>query len=398
MKTLDAEDAIALQLPPPAFLDEQTIVLNGADAGLEVATIQTLRELARRVSDDTNLRDIAVAAHTALFDTAVDAAEALQAAESTFGDAAGMLHALFVLDSLRLIRERQAARGAPASLARAVFARHGGSWLHKAEARGDIGSVDWIPGWLRTVASGHMYRLGRLEFVPVAFAYPQRVYRHVRTGEVVALFEAGEPFSDAGVQVGIHTWTSTFVEADDGIVGTPIHPRGRALRQVVRLPRDEWRLVLTSGDPVLDLHVPGEGPLTIASLRDAHVEAAAFFDQYYPEHPFVAYMCDSWLFSPLLEAMLGPDSNIVRWQHEGYLMPDDSQGEGMLEFTFGSEQIDTATAPRDTRLRRALLAHLEQGRPLSCGRYLFLREDLERFGSQPYREASARVIERLTVA
>ena len=394
---LDTEDAITLQRPTPAFLDEQTIARNGAEAGLEAATMQTLCALARRVADDTPLRDIAVAAHTALFDTAVDAAEALQAAESALGEAAGLLHALFVLDSLRLIRERQAARGAPAALARAVFERHGGSWLHHAEARGDIGSVAWLPGWLRTVASGHLYRLGRLEFVPVTFAYPQRVYRHVRTGDIVALFEAGEQFSDVGVQVGKPTWTSTLVEADDAIVGTPIHPRGMALRQVVRLPRDAWRLVLTSGDPVLDLHVPGEGPLTVDALRAAHVEAVAFFERYYPEHPFVAYICDSWLFSPLLEEMLGADSNIVRWQREGYLLPDDSQGEGMLEFTFGAAQIDPATAPRDTRLRRALIAHLEQGRALCCGRYLFLREDLERFGSQPYREASARAIARLTL-
>ena len=69
----------------------------------------------------------------------------------------------------------------------------------------------------------------------------------------------------------------------------------------------------------------------------------------------------------------------------------------MLEFTFGSAHVDPATAPRDTRLRCALLAHLEQGKLLYCGRYLFLRQDLDRFGSQPYRESSARAIERLAV-
>jgi hypothetical protein len=128
--------------------------------------------------------------------------------------------------------------------------------------------------------------------------------------------------------------------------------------------------------------------LAIAALRDAHTQATTFFDQYYPEHHFIANLCDSWLFSPLLEAMLGPDSNIVRWQHEGYLLPDDSEGEDLVEL---------AVAPRDTRLRRALIAHLEQGKLLYSGRYLFLRQDLERFGSQPYREAAAHVIEQLTV-
>ena len=86
--------------------------------------------------------------------------------------------------------------------------------------------------------------------------------------------------------------------------------------------------------------------------------------------------------------MLGPDSNIVRWQHEGYLLPDDSEGEDLVELARGQH---------DTRLRRGLIVHLEAGRVLYSGRYLFLRQDLERFGSQPYREAAAHAIEQLTV-
>jgi len=128
-----------------------------------------------------------------------------------------------------------------------------------------------------------------------------------------------------------------------------------------------------------------------------HTQAATFFERYYPDYPFVAYLCDSWLFSPLLEEMLGPDSNIVRWQQEGYLLPDDSEGEGMLEGPFGAARIDTAVAPRDTRLRRALIAYLEQGKRLYCGRYLFLRQDLQRFGTQPYRAAATQAIAQHTI-
>jgi hypothetical protein len=292
-----------------------------------------------------------------------------------------------VLDTLRLLRERQAARGVPPSFALATFRRHAAGALREAEARGDIGSVGWNPGWLRIVAGG-LYRLGRLEFVPTILEYPLRVYRHARTAVVVVLAEAGVLFSDEGVNVGVHTWTSTLVETDDAIVGTALGPHGTARRQTVRLPRDEWHLVLKIGDAILDLHVPEDEPLTIDALRDAHMEATTFFDRYYPEHHFIAYLCDSWLFSPLLEEMLGSDSNIVRWQHEGYLLPDDSEGEDLVEL---------AAAPRDTRLRRALSARLEQGKLLYSGRYLFLREDLDRFGSQPYREASAHALEQLTV-
>jgi hypothetical protein len=370
---------------------------HGAETGLDATAMQALRACARHIAADPQLQQVATAAHQALFDTATDVAAAMQAAESAVGGDAGLLRALFVLDSLRMIRDRQAARDVPPSMALPVFQRHGGTWLRAAAARGDMGSIDWYPEWLRTVASGALYRLGRLEFLPRTFAFPLRVYRHQRTGTVVALAEAGEPFSEDGVGSGPHTWASTLVETEEAIAGTPISPHGRALRQVVRLPRAAWPLVVKGGDPILDLHVPGEEPLTITALGAAHRQAAMFFERYYPEHPFRAYVCDSWLFSPLLEEMLGPESNIVRWQGEGYLLPDASEGEGLLEWTFGTSHIDPAVAPRDTRLRRALIAHLEQGKRLYCGRYMFLRQDLDRFGTRPYRDASARAIAQHTV-
>jgi hypothetical protein len=138
---------------------------------------------------------------------------------------------------------------------------------------------------------------------------------------------------------------------------------------------------------VLDLHIPGEGALTLDAIRDALVQAEPFFDHYHPDHKFVAYVCGSWLFSPQLETMLTSDSNILRWQHEGYLFPSDAGVDSFLTFTFGSGSIDIATAPRDTRLQRAVIAHLERGETLRCGSYLLLRRDLGRFGSQPYRHA-----------
>jgi len=368
-------------------MDEQLIAQHGAEAGLGAATIQSLRAFARHISEDQQL--VASVAHHAIYDTDTDFTQAVRVADTAFGTDADLLHALFTLDCLRVILERQAERGIPPSLAVASFQRHAGGSLRTAEARGNVASVDWVPSWLRTLASG-LYWLGRLEFVPMTFAYSQRVYRHRQTGEVIALAEAGERFSDEGVAVGTPSWVSTLIETDDTIVGTPLAPQGIALRQVVRLPRNEWELVLKAGDAVVDLHVPGEEPLTIDALREAHTQAATFFGHYYhyPERPFVAYTCDSWLFSPLLEEMLGPDSNIVRWQHEGYLLPDDSEGEDLVEL---------AKAPRDTRLRRALRDRLAQGKLLYCGRYLFLRQHLDRFGQQPYREASARAIARLTL-
>ncbi len=371
---------------------KQTLAQYGAEAGLDEAALQPLRDLARRIAGDPRLRQLAVAAHHAVFETGDDGAEAMLAADSAFGSDAGLLRALFVLDGLRLVRERQAARGIPPACATAVNRRHGGTWLREAAALGDIGSVWWNPGWLSTIAGG-LYRLGRLEFAPTNWDYPFRVYRHRQTGAALALATAGLRFSDEGTLTGTRTWQATLSETGDAVTGTPITSRGVALRRPVRLPGDEWRLTLAPGDTVLDLHVPGEEALTIEALRDALVQAEPFFDSYYPERAFVAYVCDSWLFSPQLEALLGPDSNIVRWQHEGYLLPGDGGQADFLQFTFGAETIDTVTAPRDTRLRRAVIEHLDRDGTLQTGVFLLLRSDLARFGKQPYAEAPARAPE-----
>jgi hypothetical protein len=237
-----------------------------------------------------------------------------------------------------------------------------------------------------------------LSFYPWPGKYPFHIYAHKQTDTLVALATAGQRYTDEGTLVGTTTWEATFSETDTAIIGTPITPEGLALPQQVRLPRNEWQRAVSPGDPVLDMHVPAEGALTIDALRDAMTEAVPFFGHYYPNHHFVAYVCESWLFSPQLEAMLGPTSNIVRWHYEGYLLPSTNGAEDFLAFTFGSPTIDTATAPRDTRLRRAMIAHLEQGGTLCWGRFLLLRRDLERFGSRPYQQAARHMIGQLTIS
>jgi hypothetical protein len=378
-----------LTTPPPAFLDQQEIEYNCAQAGLGEIATQALRDLARRISADPQLWWVTTAAHQRVYDTNADFTDTMGQADAALGADADLLHALFVLDSMRLVRQRHAARGVPHDISRAVNQRHAVAWLREAEAQdGRIGIADWMPRWFRTVASGHLYRLGRLEFVPERWEYPFRAYTHVRTQELVLLAESGQRFTSDGYLTGDLTWTSTLIEADDAIIGTPIAPRGAALPQHVRLPRDEWQIALGPGDPVLDLHIPAEGALTLDAIRDALAQAEPFFDHYYPEQKFVAYVCYSWLFSPQLETMLASNSNILRWQHEGYLLPSDGGDDDFLRFTFGAGSIDTATAPGDTRLRRAVIAQLERGEILRCGGYLLLRRDLGRFGSQPYRHAS----------
>jgi len=387
----------ALSTIPP-FLDAREITRNCADANLGEATMQILLDLGQRISADPDLRSIASAAHHCVYEIKEDYTAALHQADTAFGSQADLLHALLVLDSMRLVREKQQARGVPSEIAQAINQRHAVAWLNHAIAtRGDVGIPDWMPSWFRTVGSGELYRLGRLEFILQAWDAPFRAYAHRQTHEVIVLAKAGQRYTQDGYLAGSTdtAWTASLIETGDALIGVPISPRGYALPNRVRLPRSEWHMVLGQGDDVLDMHVPGEGALTLDVLGDALTQAEAFFDKYYPERPFAAYVCDSWLFGPQLEAMLPKESNIVRWQHEGYLLPGHEDSESFLLFMFGSRTIDLASAPQDTRLRRATVTHLASGGVLHSGRYLLLRSDLSRFGTQPYRQASEQAIARV---
>ena len=369
-----------------AFLDPTEIQSSCSYAELNVATTQAFLDFAAHVCANPNLLTQATTAHDCLYEGKGDCDESVAKAEAVFGDHARTLRGLMVLDSIRRVRQKQAARGVSADITRAILEHHPCGTLRDYVAKNGYAGADaWIWHWYRTVGSGDLYQLGRLEFFIEKFEYYFRVFAHTSTGEVVALLNAGHNFTDEGYMLGQTTWTSELHEDEEAIIGNPISPLGYAIHKPVRLPRDEWHQVLGPSDIVLEMHIPGDEPLTLESVRVALEKAGPFFDHFYPGLPFKAFVCDSWVFSTQLEDMLSADSNIVRWQREGYLFPNDIGRVDFLNFIFGAPTLDLATAPRDTRLHRAVIAQLEQGTELRGGGYLLLRRDLPRFGSQPYR-------------
>jgi len=82
-----------------------------------------------------------------------------------------------------------------------------------------------------------------------------------------------------------------------------------------------------------------------------------------------------------LEARL-PDSNLARLMRELYLFPVPSSGEDGLFFIFCRDYEDWKTAPRETRLQRAVLDIIAAGKPLRSGGMLLFRDHLAHFGEQ----------------
>jgi hypothetical protein len=172
--------------------------------------------------------------------------------------------------------------------------------------------------------------------------------------------------------------------------GNPISPLGFAERRIVALPLNEWRLVLSPGDPVLNIHMPAGSPMDFDQCGESFGQALDFFLRHFPDRPFAAFACSSWLLDSQLDGPMPPTSNIVRFQRQVYLLPSPSGGGSTLERVFGSADVDLAAAPRDTALRRAVIEIVERGGHIRSGRCVIFPEDLrtgawgaERYRSQP---------------
>ncbi|MEV6797441.1 acyltransferase domain-containing protein [Micromonospora rifamycinica] len=147
------------------------------------------------------------------------------------------------------------------------------------------------------------------------------------------------------------------------------HFRG-SLYRLGRLQFDRFRLDPAvaagsplAGQPVLDVHIPEDGPLALADCDESFASAAVFFARHFPQEPYPAAVCRSWLLDDQLAEYLPPTANIIRFQRRFRLFPPVLDGDhDVFEFVFRQHPTDLAELPQDTALQRAVVTHLRSGR------------------------------------
>jgi GNAT-like C-terminal domain/N-acyltransferase N-terminal domain len=125
--------------------------------------------------------------------------------------------------------------------------------------------------------------------------------------------------------------------------------------------------------PVLDVHIPANGPLAPRLCDRSFGYARRFFPRHFPEERYRFAVCTSWLLDDQLAEYLPETSNTVAFQRRFHLVPlgEDTGTEGdasVVEFVFRRPRglplrdNDIAALPQDTTLQRAIVMHLRQGR------------------------------------
>lgn len=113
--------------------------------------------------------------------------------------------------------------------------------------------------------------------------------------------------------------------------------------------------------PVLDVHIPEDGPLIPAACDESFGAARPFFARYFGQ-VYRSAVCRSWLLDDQLARYLGEDTNIIRFQRRFQLTGQAEDGDhDILEFVFRSHPGDLAELPQRTALQRAIVTHLRAG-------------------------------------
>jgi hypothetical protein len=356
----------------PFFLTDAFVREAGGDAGMPADVSEALLREAARVAADATRRDVAVARRAALYETEpapmaeIRSWPLLASAEEPDAD---LLNVLVALSGLPEMRAFYAAHKIPDEVYRQTLGDPL-RWMEHYRERSPSGawglSPRYLP-WLRHHFKGEIFQLGRLQLEPGRANLGAHFFRHRETRRVVALAEV-ELTAEAAA-------------------GVPISPLGRALPERARLALGDWETALAPGDPVLNIHMPAGSPMDFDACGESLARALEFFPRHIPERPFCAFACSSWLLDPQLDGPMPASSNIVRFQRQVYLLPSESSGRSTLERVFGSEEVDVATAPRDTTLRRAVLELIERGGGPGSGKCAIFPEELRRggWGGEVYR-------------
>lgn len=200
--------------------------------------------------------------------------------------------------------------------------------------------------WSFEILSGRTVQLGRLQFQTFKFNQPYYGFREKNGQDIVLLSNEG---------LSLNKKEISGFPAVNGIFS----------KERVVLSTGKYEKFLEKGSDVLIIHIPAGQRLDIAACRDSMRRAKEFFGKHYPELDLRGFMCMSWLLDPRLQAYLGENANIIKFQRLGLLYPFPNKSLEALDRVFGTRDV-SGLRPQ-TRLQSALLDMIRNGEELHEG-------------------------------
>ncbi|MBN1675050.1 MAG: DUF5596 domain-containing protein [Kiritimatiellae bacterium] len=387
-------DAALAHMPGPALqvLSPEYLLSACEAASLPPAMRRAVLRTGQRIAADEDLRALAWWCHYRLFraTSAQVSPRDWPLLTNALGRDAGLFNVVVLLSGTRQVQAFHRARKIPPDVVKDTLLdlKLCMETEDYYESHGVWGISPGILSWLLHHWRGNLYKLGRLQFLPGTFRGSFRLFRHRARGTVVALAENGARFrsdEELAPPEDQGAWRADLHAGNNEIAGYPLTPDGRLRKRFVWLLAGDWEPVLAPGDPVLTIHIPTGAPLDFEACGESLRSAVSFFPTFFPDRPFRAITCASWIMSNQFENLLCASSNLVRFQKEFYLLPGRANDRTVIRQVFGRNVTDIATAPRKTSMQRAFAAFLRGGGHFHYGMAVLLPCDL-RWGEQVYRK------------
>ena len=120
---------------------------------------------------------------------------------------------------------------------------------------------------------------------------------------------------------------------------------------------------LSEGNPIIEVHIPQNGPLEYDACRASIRAAAAFFEKHYPDYRYTHFTCGTWFLGPEMKQFLPPESNIVKYQSlfDLFFFPNASEDALRRIFVLNDKQ------GKESTLQKKVRAFLDAGGTLHSG-------------------------------
>lgn len=222
-------------------------------------------------------------------------------------------------------------------------------------------------GWEVNFHSGCIVKLGRVQYETCLFPAPYSIYRSKSTGEIIPVLHDGEGVNaDGFLALDDPAAFTSSMKIENGVLTcNKIDTKAaRVLTEMTEYDMTDLELLITTGLPVLNMHIPEVGPLTNESVGESLAMAKEFFTA--KGYPAIVAVCESWLLDPALQEYGTTAKNILAYQNRFTLYPwigDGSEAVGRV-FGRGTDTSNPDALPGDTGLRRGLREYLKTGKPL----------------------------------
>ena len=225
-------------------------------------------------------------------------------------------------------------------------------------------------GWLLIAIRNHIVRIDRFKYdLPGLFMEKVRVYEN-SAGEQVILADgmqvhrSGRLLGSIAHEDPEGSFFAAITETEDTVTGYPTQQE-YVQNTPITLEKSQWTLRLTANDPVIRIHIPKNEPFDPQIVEASYQKARSFFARHFPDYPYKAFYCNSWLMSQELPAILKPTSNILAFQKKFTIIPSVSVGRAVFAFVFQRSAAFIPASfddlPRNTSLERAIIALYENG-------------------------------------